>query len=61
MNFTSILPSNAKYAHVQAHLAKEFKQKGFSGYYRPTNGGSNLLELWWLSKDLTREHDIVYF
>lgn len=61
MNFTGILPRYAKYSHVQAQLADEFKQRGFSGYFRTSNSGSNLIELWWLANHFTRKHDIVYF
>lgn len=57
MNFTSLHIS--KYARVQCLLAKLFKERGISGYFRP----GEFLELWWLPEDntLKRDNDIVYF
>jgi len=59
MNFTSLSKHIAKYAHVQLLLAKHFRQKGLTGYFR----SGEHLELWWNdhTDNIKRKHDIVYF
>jgi len=58
MNFTCLHIS--RYTRVQCLLANCFKNKGFSGYFRASNG--ELIELWWSNNaSIKRESDIFYF
>lgn len=55
MNFTTLYIT--RYTRVQALLARCFKSRGFSGYFRP----GELIELWWAGNEFKRESDIIYF